>query len=100
MDQHTPVPIVLMLDVLQWLTEFYEGIPRSQTINIAQSAAAIVTVRNLHHQMIVQLDRARIPVKDYGTRILSANARLVSAIHAAYRTVDDGITHEAFTAFM
>jgi len=100
MDQYTPVPIILLLDTIQWLTEFYDSVPRSQSTNIGQSAAALVTVRNLTHQMLVQLDRARIPVKDYGTRITSANARLVSAIHRAYKTVDDGTVHEAFTAFM
>ncbi len=71
-----------------------------QLILVSQSAAALGTVRNLTHQMIVQLDRARIPVKDFGTRITSANARLVSAIHRAYKTVDDGTVNEPFTAFM
>ena len=98
--QYTPVPIVLLLDTIQWLTEFYDSVPRSQSPNISQSAAALITVRNLTNQMLIQLDRARFPVKDYGTRITNANARLVSAIHRAYKTVDDGTVIEDFTAFM
>jgi hypothetical protein len=100
MAQYTPVPIVLLLDTIQWLTEFYDSVPRAQSPNISQSAAALITVRNLTNQMLVQLDRARFPVKDYGTRITTANDRLVKAIHRAYKTTEDGTVTEDFTAFM